>query len=75
MTERHLQIIIQGYTSEGLSDKALITQNTFPDLNQAKEKAHILWKEFQTSTNLPFLQLFISDIDLQKNIFYSSNFR
>lgn len=75
MTERHLQIIIQGYTSEGLSDKAFITQNTFPDLNQAKEKARILWKEFQTSTNLPFLQLFISDIDLQKNIFYSSNFK
>lgn len=71
---RTLQIIIQSYTSEGLADKSIVIQDNFVNLEAAKVKARELWRELKDSTGLPFLQLFISDISQQKNIFYSANF-
>lgn len=71
---RTLQIIIQSYNQDGLSDKSIIVQDNFTNLEAAKVKARELWRELKDSTGVPFLQLFISDISQQKNIFYSANF-
>lgn len=68
------QITLQGYDQDGLFVQAVHHQDTFPDFDAVKVKANELWKEFKATKALPYVQMFISDTEKQKNIYYHANF-
>lgn len=72
---RHFQITVQGYNSDGSFEKANHVQDNFEGLEQAKERARELWNDFRKATALPFIQLFISNTEQQKTVFYAANFK
>ncbi len=67
-------ITIQGYGPGGLFVRATHCQDTFADFDAVKTKANELWKEFK-APDVPYLQMFILDIEKQKNVFYHASFR
>lgn len=69
------QIIISGYSKLGQFTSSVCEQKEFKNLPEAKEHARVMWKEFGDESKLPFLQLFISDIEKQKTVFYAANFK
>lgn len=67
----NLQITVQGYKEDGSMDKSEMLTDAFDSLESAKATARVLWAKLESIHR----QVFIIDVDLKKNIFYSANFK